>query len=216
MKDNALKYDFTLQLDNASNTHHIQLGFVPEGSFVLDVGCHSGIFGEALEKRKSARVVGIDADDSALAIARTRISDAKKIDIESEGWADVLTTQGWREFDVIIFGDVLEHTRDPESILQATKKLLKPGGRIVVSIPNVANLRVRLSLLRGKFEYADSGILDRTHLRFFTRSSARKMIENCGYKIISEDVAGYTLPHRLIRMFPGLLAVQFVFAATPQ
>ncbi|HYM20398.1 MAG TPA: methyltransferase domain-containing protein [Candidatus Kapabacteria bacterium] len=212
--DSALKYDFIAQLDNPSNTHSIQLSFVPEGSYVLDVGCHSGIFAEALRIRKNARVVGIDTDTAALVTARTRMSDAKNLDIEVSGWEDILSKQGWREFDAIVFGDVLEHTRDPESILAAAKKLLKRDGRIVVSIPNVAHWRVRFGLLFGKFQYAASGILDKTHLRFYTKQSARELIEQSGYTIITSDVAGYSLPHRMLRFFPSLLAVQFVFAAT--
>ena len=210
------KYDFTPQLDNPSNVHHIELRLVPKDSYVLDIGCHTGILAEALKQQNNAKVVGIDTDAAALAIARTRMKDALLINIEESGWETVLVTQGWKNFDVIVFGDVLEQTCEPEAILRAAKKLLKPGGRIVVSIPNIANLRVRIGLLFGRFAYADSGILDKTHLRFYTKTTGRKMIEECGYAITEFDVAGYSLPHRLIRMFPGLLAVQFVFAATVQ
>lgn len=210
------KYDFIPQLDNPSNVHHIELRLVPKDSYVLDIGCHTGILAEALKQQNNAKVVGIDTDAAALAIARTRMKDALLINIEESGWETVLVTQGWKNFDVIVFGDVLEHTREPEAILRAAKKLLKPGGRIVVSIPNIANLRIRLGLFFGRFAYADSGILDKTHLRFYTKTTGRKMIEECGYAITEFDVAGYSLPHQLIRMFPGLLAVQFVFAATVQ
>ena len=207
------KYDFIPQLDNPSNVHHIELRLVPKDSYVLDVGCHTGILAEALKQQNNAKVVGIDTDAAALAIARTRMKDALLINIEESGWETVLVTQGWKNFDTILFGDVLEHTREPEAILRAAKKLLKPGGRIVVSIPNIANLRVRIGLLFGRFAYADSGILDRTHLRFFTLSSGREMIERCGYRITETDVAGYSLPHWLIKRFSGLLAVQLVYAA---
>jgi 2-polyprenyl-3-methyl-5-hydroxy-6-metoxy-1,4-benzoquinol methylase len=118
-------------------------------------------------------------------------------------------------FDVIIFGDVLEHTRNPEHILEQARVLLKPHGRIIVSLPNIVNLRVRLKILLGNFEYEESGILDRTHLRFFTKASAKAMIERAGYRVLDSEVSGYSLPRGLIRMFPGLLAVQFVNAAEP-
>ena len=213
MTDKKQKYDFIPNLDNPSNVHHIELSMVPKDSYVLDIGCHTGILGEVLKVRNNAKVVGVDTDAAALAIARTRLKDALRIDIEENGWEDVLIQQGWKNFDVLLFGDVLEHTRHPDTILNAARKLLKPGGRIVVSIPNVANLRVRLGLLFGNFTYADSGILDRTHLRFFTRATGKQLIEDCGYTIVESTVAGYSLPHWLIKRFSGLLAVQLVYAA---
>src|SRR5439155_6123933 len=117
--------------------------------------------------------------------------------------------------DVILFGDVLEHTRYPDRILLEAKALVKPGGQIIVSVPNVAHWRIRLGLLLGRFAYSDSGILDRTHLRFYTLRSARALLANAGYRVTGSDVAGYALPHRLIRQFPGLLAVQIVMSAVP-
>ena len=215
MTDDKQKYDFIPDLENPSNVHHIERAMVPMNAYVLDVGCHTGILGAVLKKDKSATVIGIDVDAAALQIARSRISEALLLNVEEAGWEQVLITQGWKQFDVILFGDVLEHTRDPESILMAAKKLLKPGGRIVVSIPNVAHWRVRLGLLLGNFQYTESGILDKTHLRFFTSKTGRELLNRCGYTITASDVAGYDLPHWLIRLLPGLLAIQLVFAATP-
>lgn len=215
MSESTLKYDFTPDLDNPSNVHHIQFAMIPANSVVLDVGCHTGILGATLTSKKSAKVIGLDTDRAALAVARTRLEDAIELDLEAPGWELQLQHAGLPGFDVVLFGDVLEHTRDPHAILLATKKLLKPDGRIVVSIPNVAHWRVRLGLLRGRFTYTDSGILDRTHLRFFTHASGRQLLQQAGYKIVESDVAGYTLPHWLIRMLPGLLAIQLVFAAAP-
>lgn len=209
------KYDFIPQLDNPSNVHHIELSMVPMNSLVLDVGCHTGILAEALRKKNNARVIGIDTDQNALEIASPRMEKVLQIDVERSGWDTELCSKGFFDFDAVIFGDVLEHTRDPMTILKSTRSLLKQDGRIIVSIPNVAHWRVRFGLFFGNFQYADSGILDRTHLRFFTSVTARAMIEECGYKIIAEDVAGYRLPHWLIRMFRGLLAVQLVYAASP-
>jgi len=206
-------YRFSPDLDKSSNVHAIQFRFVPEGSDVLDVGCHTGILGAALREKKRCRVVGLDYDERALAEAAKKLDRAMAIDLEDPSWPGVLIAEGLNRFDAILFGDVLEHTRDPKQVLTASLKLLKPGGRVIVSIPNVVNLRVRLEILRGSFEYQESGILDRTHLRFFTKKTARAMIEQAGLRIVESDVAGYSLPHWLIRRLPGLLAVQFVFAA---
>ncbi len=210
-----LKYEFNLDLDRPSNAHAIQFRMVPQGSRVLDIGCHTGILGEALRERKDCRVTGIDSDPEALVKARDRLAEVAHVDLESSGWERDAGLQHSGGFDVILFGDVLEHTRNPIEILRPAKVLLKPGGRVIVSIPNVVNLRIRLKILMGKFEYEDSGILDRTHLRFFTKKSSQAMIRDAGYRIVESDVSGYSLPHRLIRMFPELLAVQFIAAAVP-
>ncbi|MDP4220242.1 MAG: methionine biosynthesis protein MetW [Bacteroidota bacterium] len=211
-----LHYDFLPQLDNPANVHRIEMEMIPIGSLVLDVGCHTGILGEILRKEKQAKVIGIDTDSEALRVAGERLQAAHLIDVEQDGWSENLLREGFHNFDVILFGDVLEHTRYPERILLQAKNLLRIGGRIVVSVPNVAHWRVRLGLLFGRFEYGDSGILDRTHLRFFTRQSAKALLENSGYHVLATDVAGYSLPHWLIRMFPGLFAVQIVMNAEPR
>lgn len=189
---------------------------IRDNTLVLDVGCHTGIMGEALREKKQAKVIGIDTDLEALDIARGRLKAALLIDIEQDGWADQLLREGYHNFDVILFGDVLEHTRQPERILLQAKTLLKSGGQIIVSVPNIAHWRIRFGLLFGRFEYSDSGILDRTHLRFFTRRSAHALLENSGYKITRSDVAGYSLPHWLIRTFSGFFAVQIVMSAKPE
>jgi len=87
------------------------------------------------------------------------------------------------EYDLIIFADVLEHLADPAAILRRCFASLKDDGMIIISVPNVANIVVRLSLLFGRFDYGDRGILDRTHLRFFTLKSLTDMLEQCGLKI---------------------------------
>jgi 2-polyprenyl-3-methyl-5-hydroxy-6-metoxy-1,4-benzoquinol methylase len=209
-------YDFELNLDHSSNVHRIEMGMIPSGAFVLDVGCHTGIMGEVLKEKKQARVIGIDMDSEALQIARDRLEGTLPLNIEEPGWADALVAEGFHDFDVILFGDVLEHTRMPERILDEAKKLLKPDGHIIVSVPNIAHWRIRFGLFFGKFIYTDSGILDKTHLRFFTRKSVLHLINNAGLEIIKSDVAGYALPHWLLRLLPGLFAVQIVLAAKPK
>lgn len=204
-------YDFPVDINNPANAHGIQLRMLKgQGKRILDVGCHSGLMGSLIMDKLHAEVVGLDLDPVALNVARSRLARAHEVDLETEGWANRLLEQGEGHFDVALFGDVLEHTTDPEFILRETRKLLKPQGKVIVSLPNVANLRVRLGLLMGNFTYAESGILDRTHLRFFTLESAHELLERAGFELEDSDVAGYSLPHWLIRMFPGLLAVQIV------
>jgi 2-polyprenyl-3-methyl-5-hydroxy-6-metoxy-1,4-benzoquinol methylase len=102
-------------------------------------------------------------------------------DIESDAVKRQLAAE---MFDVITFGDVLEHLRDPAEALNNVRCLIAPGGYLVASIPNVAHRSVRLSLLFGEFNYADMGLLDQTHLRFFTIRTIEKMMKECGFKIV--------------------------------
>ena len=121
---------------------------------------------------------------------------------------------GLNDFDLLLFGDVIEHTRDPLAILREAGALLAPRGQVIVSVPNVANLRVRLGLARGRFDYTESGILDKTHLRFFTLRSARELMRQAGYHITRESYSGYSMPRWLIDRFPSLFAVNIIMMGT--
>ncbi len=128
-------------------------------------------------------------------------------------------------FDLVLCGDIVEHLRDPQAALARLRPLLKPGGRLVLSTPNVANWAIRLSLLLGRFRYTERGILDRTHAHLFTRATLREAIERSGYRI---EVLDHVVPvplvraapvvrlaHAIGRLRPSLFAYQFVVAATP-
>jgi 2-polyprenyl-3-methyl-5-hydroxy-6-metoxy-1,4-benzoquinol methylase len=102
-------------------------------------------------------------------------------DIESDTIGRQFPTE---RFDVVTFGDVLEHLRDPAEVLTRVKPLIAPTGYLVASIPNVAHRSLRLSLLFGEFDYGDMGLLDRTHLRFFTIRTIEKMMDESGFQIV--------------------------------
>ncbi|MGA2266993.1 MAG: methyltransferase domain-containing protein [Bryobacteraceae bacterium] len=135
-------------------------------------------------------------------------------------------------FDKIPLMDVLEHLVRPELLFEERRTLLKPGGALLISVPNVANIRVRLALLFGRFEYAARGILDRSHLRFYTRRSARRLIEQAGLEVTREESTAIPIElalsvspakrsarsaNRILmfftRLMPGLLGYQSVFVA---
>ncbi len=203
-------YDFDLRLDDPVSTHALQFRMIPAGARVLDIGCHTGILGEALRTRKQCIVTGIDNDNEALRAAAGRLDATLPADLEQPGWARRVLEAGVKDFDIILFGDVIEHTRDPLAIIREAGVLLAADGKIIVSLPNVANLRVRLGLLRGRFDYTESGILDKTHLRFFTLRSARELMERAGYRITREAYSGYSMPRRLIDLAPSLFAVNII------
>ena len=178
------------------------LAFVPaDVTSVLDVGCATGRFGETLcTARPRAAIHGIDPtphDD-------TRPNPYAK---RTTGmYPDDLPT-GVR-YDCIVCNDVLEHMPDPWAALTATRELLNDGGRVVASIPNVRHLTVLLPLvLKGRWHYDDSGILDRTHLRFFTRGSMRDLFEASGYEVLQVEPLRVTKPKsigRVNRMLGGV------------
>jgi O-antigen biosynthesis protein len=136
-----------------------------------------------------------------------------------------------QQFDVIVFGDVLEHLRDPLPALRQARTLLAPGGYVVISIPNVAHGDVRMSLLLGRFPYRNLGLLDNTHLRFFTRANLRELLDDAGFAAIevrttSAPLFGTELGVRedeiepavvqLISADPDALVYQFVLTAVPR
>src|ERR1035437_462893 len=149
-----LHYDFDLRLDDPVNAHALQFSLIPAGSKVLDIGCGTGIIGEALKERKNCVVDGVDSDPAALNVAAEHLRRVAMTNLEDSGWAEQLAAQGLSNYDVILFGDVLEHTRNPTDILAESRKLLAHGGRVIVSVPNVAYIMVRLRMLFGLFEYA--------------------------------------------------------------
>lgn len=159
------------------------------GRRALDVGAADGFLASRLALA-GWRVTALEGD-AALA-ARARAAGLEVIEADLDG--GVLALPG--PFDAIVCGDVLEHLRDPLGALRALLRALAPGGLMVVSVPNVAHLWVRLSLLLGRFDYADRGILDRTHLRFFTRRTLLALLEEAGLAV--DGLAATPVPLPLV------------------
>ena len=114
--------------------------------------------------------------------------------------------------------DVLEHLINPELALRQIQQVLAPRGRVIICVPNIAHARIRLKLLSGKFEYESTGILDVTHLRFFTYKTARELIERAGYQILSYHpcVGGGIMTRWLRKILHKLFAVSMMFVAVPR
>jgi 2-polyprenyl-3-methyl-5-hydroxy-6-metoxy-1,4-benzoquinol methylase len=194
--------------------------FVPSTArSVLDIGCGAGAFGAGLKaERPDVAVWGVEPDPGAAAVA------AGCLDRVLTGTAPaVLSALEERRFDCVVMNDVVEHVLEPEDLLRAVLPHIAPGGRLVASIPNIRHHTAVADLaLRGRWEYTDEGILDRTHLRFFTRSSMRALLERCGYRVAGVTGINRTTS-RAFRVFDLLTLgrfrdmayLQFACVATP-
>lgn len=200
--------------DNPYGSQKKSVELIGKNKIVLEVGCSTGYVSSKL-KENNCQVYGIELEQNDAEIAREHCVDVLNIDIEKTETLPYAPEQ----FDVIIFGDVLEHLRSPETILNKLKQYLKAGGYIVVSLPNITYWSIRMKILMGKFEYTDNGILDSTHVRFFNYKSAIELLEKSGYRIIKKDYVPPTIfpitrfCYFFTRFFPNLLAFQFIFVA---
>ncbi|WP_160170927.1 class I SAM-dependent methyltransferase [Lutibaculum baratangense] len=190
---------------------------------VLDVGCGSGATVEAIRvHRDVAWAGGIEIDPAAAAAARGHLDYLYEGDVASAPLEEVL---GPGSLDLVLCLDVLEHLVDPWSTVHRLTPLLAPGGRLVVSVPNIRNWKFIWRLLtKGDFRYRDSGLLDRTHLRFFVRETAAELACCGGLKLVACDNAtryrASEMRAWISRATGGradtLLAKQFIVVATPQ
>ena len=160
----------------------------PRGGTLLDLGAAGGELGASLRDR-FARTIGFEYNVDCLVDLRGRFDAVVIADLER---VKALPS----EVDAIVLADVLEHLRSPTAALQLVREALTERGRAYISVPNIANITVRLGLLLGIFEYRDRGILDHTHLRFYTMRTIRREIENAGFRIL--EVRGSSVPIRLI------------------
>ena len=159
---------------------------------ILDVGTASGYLGK-IWRRSGHYVAGIEYDAAMAEKAREHYDAFQVADIES------FIFPYWHEFDYIVFADVLEHLRDPAAVLRRCIPGLKESGKIIISVPNIANWIIRLGLLFGKFDYMDRGILDRTHLRFFTLRSLKQLMNEVSCEIL--EAIPTPLPVQLVFPF---------------
>jgi len=148
---------------------------------ILEIGCAAGMTGKALRERSLEELVGVElleemAEKAKPYYTRVFAGDIEQLELPFENC----------HFDCIIYGDVLEHLVDPWALLKRHRLLLKDGGAMVVSIPNIRHYRiVKKLLLHDTWEYTGDGILDKTHLRFFTLKSMRSMLEEAGFEIVT-------------------------------
>jgi O-antigen biosynthesis protein len=174
----ALKY--TQFNDGEGSSHMLVVGLVPHGARVLEFGCATGYMSEVLKSRKGCKVTGIEISPEAAEIAREHCDRVIVGDAEELDYGELL---GKDRFEAILFADVLEHLKRPGDVLERIRPFLSRRGRVIASIPNIAHGSVRLALLAGEFRYRELGLLDSTHLRFFTRAGIHDLFEGAGFVI---------------------------------
>ena len=200
-------------------------------SRILDVGCGTGSITELIERETGASIVGIEPDPARVAVARQRGLNVV------EGILSPEFLEQFGPFETIVFADVLEHLPNPAEQILLAKAGLAADGSIVASVPNIAHWFTRVNLLRGRFVYRDCGIMDATHLRWFTQDTLHKFFENLGFRVtdhlytvntgmIDYDQSKpwkwfpigirYKLIRRLTKRFPTMFGVQHVVKAVPR
>ena len=211
----ALRYSASVESRGGiaeGGSHWWLVRHVPPGSRVLDCGCAGGHVGRALGAR-DCLVEGIEIDGVAAAVAEPFYARVHVGSLEDPEFIEGITGN----YDRIVLGDVLEHLIDPVAVLRRIVRLLTPDGRLLVSVPNIAHWSIRWSLLRGRFQYEDLGLLDRTHLRFFTFYSARDLAREAGLIVTAQEFTVSALPpipfaeaimSRLHHALPNLFAYQ--------
>jgi 2-polyprenyl-3-methyl-5-hydroxy-6-metoxy-1,4-benzoquinol methylase len=198
-----------------------------KGAKVLEVGCAAGAMGAALLEKGAALVVGLELDAKAAAVARSRLTAVYQVNL------DDLPLLPYPDgfFDVITCADVLEHLVDPLAVLKHLRRYLDDQGTIVASIPNIRHESVLLPLLvDGRFQYQDAGILDRTHLRFFTATELEQHFREAGFAIKDPVDANGSAPTKTLGQLAAAVAslggdaerflseacvIQYLFDATP-
>lgn len=200
-------------------------------SRVLDVGCGTGVVTELIQQETGCEVTGVEPDPDRVATAQGRGLHVVQGLLSREFF------EQHGKFDQIVFADVLEHLANPAELVFLAKHGLNPGGAILLSVPNVAHWSVRANLLFGKFDYQDCGIMDATHLRWFTRAVLHTFLKEQGLKVtdhlytLNTGLREYGLmapwkwmsPRRrmalarmLLKRFPNLLGCQHIVRAVPE
>lgn len=166
---------------------------IKPNSTLLDFGCSTGYFGAYLKAQKGCTVYGVEIS-ADIEEARKVLDGVYSFDLDGEWPKEVYE----HSYDYLFFGDVIEHLKYPQRTLEKATKLLKKQGKIFISTPNIAHISTRLELMNGNFEYESMGILDETHLKYFTKRSLEKLVCAAGYKIDLLDYSANDYPREVV------------------
>lgn len=177
------KYIYDVPADGNHASNKI-IKIIKPGSTVFEIGCASGIQSRLLNKELSCLITGLEIYEHAATNAKPY---CEKVIIDNIEHINLSKHLKNKQFDVILFSDVLEHLNNPLSSLKKVKPYLKGNGCLIASIPNIAHAAICWELAHGRFDYQEFGLLDDTHIRFFTKKNIAKLFELAGYKITEWD-----------------------------
>lgn len=198
------------------NIDRQSLDLIPRKSSVLDIGCATGFIGNYLKKHKNCKITGVELGKNEAKIAKNRINKLIVGNIEDEQTIYKIK----EKYDIVFASSVIEHLKDPLGALKTWKKFIKKEGFLIVTTSNIAHWSIRLKLLRGNFNYEDYGILDNTHLRFYTIKTFKKLVRDSGYNIdyfsIDPVSGGFPKLCKILSIFfPNIFAYQMLIVAKP-
>lgn len=199
-KDPQLLFKYS----DKNSPHFIVPNLIKQNSLVLDVGCNTGYLGNFLINNKNCVCDGVDFNRDFLKVAiENGYRKVYNINLYDSGFSIK------EKYDYILLIDILEHLPNPHEILKKlVRENLKKKGTVIICLPNIGRLEYRISHLFGKFDYEESRILHKDHLRFFTRDSGKRLIKNCNLEINNIIPTGFGAK---VKIFPTLTAFQFVY-----
>lgn len=187
----ASRYDY--EFDPAGNGTAARVcRLAGEGKRVLELGCAAGAMSAVLKQHYHCTVTGVEYDAMAASAAAAHCESLVVTSLDEPDWAAQVPHA---QFDTVIAADVLEHLRDPEGCLRQIRGLLAADGKVVISVPNLAHSGVLAALLCDDFQYAEIGLLDRTHIHFFTATTLKRMLQRCGFEVVHTDTVNTDARH---------------------
>ena len=173
------KYDVLLDL-NTRNSLSVLVNLIKPSSKILEFGPSYGRMSKYLKEQLNCEIYAVEKDEEAAFHTKKYVNKMIMDDIENFKWVKEIENL---KFDYIIFADVLEHLYNPEKVLKKVKTFLKENGSILISIPNIAHNAIILGLMKNEFNYHSTGLLDNTHIRFFTQKTFEQLINKLNYYI---------------------------------
>ena len=192
-----------------NHSHYQIVQRIPRYAQVLELGCGDGTMSRLMKEQCQAKVFGVEKDAELADQAKRYCDYVFTEDLDDPHSLDALQ---FEKFDVITLVDILEHLKHPQALLERLKPFLMDESVILLSVPNVAHVSVRLELLTGDFRYEDAGILDSTHLKFFTLKTLRSLVERSGFSLNEVDYTWHDIPDTVISRYLRQVGVD----ATPR
>lgn len=218
MPKHKLKYAYSGRFDPAklevTNIDRLSTGLAPAGTKLLELGCATGFMSQYFRDTLGCQVYGVDFNKAAINQAKQFTQSAFSGDLnDQQTWIKISKN---KPYEVVFASAVIEHLISPETCLKRIRKVLKSRGILIATVPNVAHWRMRLHLLAGHWQYQDYGVLDNTHLRFFTYTTFQDLVTQAGFiiqKIAIDPAGGIKYFDPIAKFFPNFYAHQIVIKA---